>query len=241
MILSLTVLCGKKDRPDNQFALEVRANHNRKETTTMTEESIPQSSQDINPKTGRPYKLSLKLREKGRAWVEKNKERSWEIKRAWKQRNREKYLAQQREYARGRTQEMGENRRKWRNENREKFREGQKTYRSEQRSKSLRFSEEEKWRKVFSSFLKRKSDKMMPNRKYKFGCSPSEFRAHLQSQFLEEMSWENHGSVWEVDHIKPVRSFDVSIYDEALICFHFSNTRPLWCDENRRQQHRRLP
>ncbi len=38
------VFCGKKNRPDNQRELAIEANHNRKITTIMTEESIASSS-----------------------------------------------------------------------------------------------------------------------------------------------------------------------------------------------------
>src|SRR6266581_3805796 len=35
------------------------------------------------------------------------------------------------------------------------------------------------------------------------GCSVSELKAHLARQFSPEMSWENYGSMWEIDHRIP--------------------------------------
>ena len=64
------------------------------------------------------------------------------------------------------------------------------------------------------------------------GCKPSELRAHLQSQFVPGMSWDNYGD-WEVDHIRPCVSFDLTDSEQQRECFHFSNLQPLWREVNR--------
>lgn len=42
------------------------------------------------------------------------------------------------------------------------------------------------------------------------------------------MNWENHGVIWEIDHIKPCSSFDLTNNDHQKQCFHFSNHQPLF-------------
>ena len=64
------------------------------------------------------------------------------------------------------------------------------------------------------------------------GCSYQELRDHLAAQFEHGMSWENHGE-WEIDHIKPCASFDLSNLTEQEQCFHYSNLQPLWRSANR--------
>lgn len=64
------------------------------------------------------------------------------------------------------------------------------------------------------------------------GCSLSELQQWLERQFTEGMTWENYGD-WHIDHIRPCISFDLSSLDEQRQCFHFTNLRPLWADENR--------
>lgn len=61
-----------------------------------------------------------------------------------------------------------------------------------------------------------------------------ELKSHLESQFDEEMSWDNWGEVWEIDHIKPISSFRYcSINDpEFLECWGLQNMRPLTKEEN---------
>lgn len=64
------------------------------------------------------------------------------------------------------------------------------------------------------------------------GCSYQELRDHLAAQFEPGMSWDNHGE-WEIDHIRPVASFDLTDPREQEKCFHFSNLQPLWRSANR--------
>jgi len=60
------------------------------------------------------------------------------------------------------------------------------------------------------------------------GCSFDEFKEYIEQQFLPEMNWENHGKVWEIDHIIPCASFDFTIEENLFKCFHFSNMQPLF-------------
>ena len=63
------------------------------------------------------------------------------------------------------------------------------------------------------------------------GCTGQEWRDHLESQFTDGMSWDNYGE-WHVDHIIPVSAFDQNKLDERAICWHYSNTQPLWAADN---------
>jgi hypothetical protein len=65
------------------------------------------------------------------------------------------------------------------------------------------------------------------------GCSYQDIVKHIQGQFREGMSWDNHGRHgWHIDHIIPCASFNLSIESEQRKCFHYSNLRPLWAIEN---------
>ncbi len=68
------------------------------------------------------------------------------------------------------------------------------------------------------------------------GCSPDELRAHLESQFLAGMTWDNWTTNgWHIDHIKPLASFDLSDHDQQRVAFHYTNLRPLWAVDNLRK------
>jgi len=64
-------------------------------------------------------------------------------------------------------------------------------------------------------------------------CTPAELKQHLESQFEPNMTWDNYGvHGWHVDHRKPCDAFDLSIPDEQIQCFHYSNLQPMWGSEN---------
>lgn len=64
------------------------------------------------------------------------------------------------------------------------------------------------------------------------GCSIEFFIAYLESKFTENMSWDNYGSLWHIDHILPCVSFDLSKEDEQRKCFHYTNMQPLLAKDN---------
>ena len=67
------------------------------------------------------------------------------------------------------------------------------------------------------------------------GCTIEEFKLYLESKFKPGMNWENYGSgagKWNIDHIKPCSAFNFTDEKQQKECFHFSNTQPLWWEEN---------
>ena len=68
------------------------------------------------------------------------------------------------------------------------------------------------------------------------GCDIPTLKLHLETQFKEDMSWENHGLYgWHIDHIIPCSSFDLTDPEQQKKCFHYTNLQPLWAEENLRK------
>jgi hypothetical protein len=67
------------------------------------------------------------------------------------------------------------------------------------------------------------------------GCTLEEFVKHLQSQFTEGMTLENHGE-WEMDHIKPISL--ASTEEEIYKLNHYTNFQPLWKEDNRKKSNK---
>lgn len=66
------------------------------------------------------------------------------------------------------------------------------------------------------------------------GCDIESFKLHLESLFQPGMSFENYGK-WHIDHIMPCAIFDLTNREHQKRCFHFSNLRPLWAEDNLRK------
>lgn len=49
----------------------------------------------------------------------------------------------------------------------------------------------------------------------------------MQEQFYENISWDNYGSHWEIDHIKALWKFDLSKREQFLKAAHYTNLQPL--------------
>tara|TARA_Y100001968_G_scaffold85941_1_gene77012 strand:- start:2850 stop:3821 length:972 start_codon:yes stop_codon:yes gene_type:complete len=65
----------------------------------------------------------------------------------------------------------------------------------------------------------------------KIGIKAQEFVSFIEGQFIDGMSWENKNE-WDIDHIRPCRSFDLLEKDQCKVCFNYRNLRPLWKKEN---------
>lgn len=62
-----------------------------------------------------------------------------------------------------------------------------------------------------------------------------ELKLHLESKFVEGMSWENHTKYgWHIDHVRPISSFNITSCDceDFQKCWSLSNLQPMWWREN---------
>lgn len=64
------------------------------------------------------------------------------------------------------------------------------------------------------------------------GCSVGHFRKWIEYQFADDMSWNNHGKKWHLDHVKPCDIFDLTDPEQQKECFFWKNVRPLGVSEN---------
>jgi len=63
------------------------------------------------------------------------------------------------------------------------------------------------------------------------GCSQETFRNWIENQFIEGMSWDNHGQKgWQLDHIIPLASAKTE--EEIIKLNHYTNLQPLWWKDN---------
>lgn len=65
-------------------------------------------------------------------------------------------------------------------------------------------------------------------------------RQHIVGQFEAGMARKNYAISWNVDHIRPLASFDLSDPEQASQAWHFSNLRPMWIRDHDEKHHKRV-
>lgn len=176
------------------------------------------------------------VKEYQRKYREENSARLAKYRKEWGEKNKEKYQQVKRKYYQDNKCKIADRQREYVEENRDKVREYHRNYMRE--------------------YVKDRSDrdpqykliKLMRSRLYKalkrcqksattmelVGCSSFELKSHIESLFLDGMSWENYGE-WHVDHIKPCSSFDFMDPSQQYECFNYKNLQPLWANDNLRK------
>ena len=62
-------------------------------------------------------------------------------------------------------------------------------------------------------------------------CTKHELLERFRSLYKLGMTDMNYGE-WEIDHIRPICSFDLTKDEDVIQCFHYTNMQPLWREEN---------
>jgi hypothetical protein len=75
----------------------------------------------------------------------------------------------------------------------------------------------------------------------RLGYSSIEFKKHIENQFTPEMSWDNYGTYWHLDHIIPHSHtpYDSMEHPNFLKAWALSNLRPLEAHQNMSEGNRR--
>lgn len=156
-------------------------------------------------------------------YCQKNKKELDTYAKAYRQKNKEEIRA----YSRAYYQQNKEERRAYSKVYRStsKYKEKIKAYDGEQR-KTPKY----KLRKAVRAAFERIKQNKPTNTLTLLGCTWKEAKAHIESLWLEGMTWENHGQFgWHIDHIRPVSSFKE---DELHLMNRIENLQPLWWQDN---------
>jgi hypothetical protein len=64
------------------------------------------------------------------------------------------------------------------------------------------------------------------------GADVAFVRNWISERMIEGMNWNNYGDVWVIDHIVPVRLFDMTNDEDLKIVWHYKNVMPLLREDN---------
>jgi hypothetical protein len=115
-------------------------------------------------------------------------------------------------------------------ENREKINSSRRIYQKNKYNNDIQYKLETCIRSRLREALKnnKKGDKSICY----LGCSINELKDWLNYNFKNEMTFENHGIYWQIDHIIPCALFDFRNEKDIYECFHWSNLAPLESEKN---------
>ena len=70
------------------------------------------------------------------------------------------------------------------------------------------------------------------------GYTPEQLKQRLEMNFKPDMTWENHGTLWHIDHRKPLCKFNFILpdgtpnYEQIRLANSLANLQPLYVTEN---------
>jgi hypothetical protein len=178
-------------------------------------------------------------RTKVRKHYKENKDHKIAKVRKWQEENPEKYKKQQLKQRDSKTLKL------WKENNQDKIQQYKETNIKKRKLKRLKegvYYKDGEWvkvkpkmtkieRRIASTFRDKIRRAIQLDRKSSFeilGCSFQELKYWLEKQFIEGMSWDNYGKVWEIDHKQGCATFDLTIEENQKKCFHYTNLRPLF-------------
>jgi len=153
-----------------------------------------------------------------------------ELKQEYYKNNRESELARVKKYVEEHREEVREYHRLYYLGERSVYKRRPRIYDRKQTDEEYRLMKNTK-RRISQLLKKNNIQKDMRSNKI-IGCSFEYFSLWLESQFDPNMSWDNYGTYWHIDHVTPCCSFDLLILEERLLCFNWSNCRPLEAKAN---------
>lgn len=117
---------------------------------------------------------------------------------------------------------------KWRQNNKEHVKEYNREFHHTTRKLNIQY----KINQALRSSLHRLLNKNQNTFDY-VGCTFEFLKKWFEFFFNKNMSWDNYGIYWEIDHVKPCSAFDLTKEEEQKKCYNWTNLRPLPLQNNR--------
>lgn len=166
-----------------------------------------------------------KIREQKRAYRAANKDRIKVKQNEYYSQNKDRLKKIAKEYYENNKMQIKQYKRDYTKANREKINKLARNYRNNNINAKIAALTRTRIRETLKLNNARKSNSSIKL----LGCTIEFFREYIESKFTKGMSWENHGLYgWHIDHIIPCSSFNLLDTDQQKLCFHYTNTQPLW-------------
>ena len=169
-----------------------------------------------------------KIKQNWKEYYENNKEKLREDKKEYREHNKEKIKEINKEYYENNKEKLREDKKEYNNKPETKKKNNERRKSRKQADPNYKIAENLRSRMNAAIRNGQKAGSAVDD----LGISVEAFRMYLAEQFEEGMTWENHGTLWHVDHIKPLCQFDLTDRDQFLEAANWMNQRPLWAIDN---------
>lgn len=199
-----------------------------------------------NRRGGLETRCKTCIRSKTKKWANDNEEHVKEYKKRERElpENKEKAKEYNKEYREKNREELNQQNREYYEKNKDSYKKKSQEYRiknrevlnAQQRQKRKEdpiFKITNNIRKSIQSYTRIKNFEKTSHFNDYIGCTPLEFRSHIESLFQPGMTWENCGKgkgKWNLDHNIPLDT--AQTIEELYRLNHYSNIRPLWSEYN---------
>jgi hypothetical protein len=126
-------------------------------------------------------------------------------------------------------QKTSSSKKSYRKKNKKSIREKDVIYRKERMKTDPLYRAKIDARNIIRKALSEKGYSKKSRTEEILGCSFIEFKIHIESLFLNNMSWENRNE-WHIDHIIPLAF--AKNEKELLLINNYINLRPIWIEDN---------
>ena len=166
-------------------------------------------------------------------WRAKNKEEQSSKRKQYRIDNKEKIAAQRKASRERNRDKIRARKREFRRHNTDKINEYFRDYMQKRRKNDPCFKAMGNMRRTFSRLCEGVKIGKTANKRFAefFGCTEECFCNYIEMQFTPEMSWENWGTYWQLDHIIPISlcKGEKEIFKRLS---HFTNLQPLIAFDN---------
>lgn len=182
-------------------------------------------------------------KESQRKWREKNPDymrtygqcdKSREYHRTYYQEHKTEYIKRKQQWRKDNPEQETKARQKYVEENRDQINEYHREWKRKKRDTDIQYklssNTSRRIRYELNTLLKGKKTKRTVEL---IGCSIEFLKRHIETKFEDDMSWDNYGKVWEIDHIIPCSSWNLADEFENICCWNYRNLQPLSKYKNR--------
>jgi hypothetical protein len=205
------------------------------EDKPISEYSKKYKTKDGTQKYQSICKKCVNEKDKERSSTKEFKEKRHEYDVKFYKENREKILKEKKEYHIENREEILQKKKEYRDipEIKEKNRLYIKDYMKNNREKYYEYRRKNPhiiaWRNILYRTLRYLGTEKEGHTQDILGYSAVQLKHRIDEQLREGMTWGNYGK-WEIDHIKPLTSFDLNADPSEVNAL--SNLQPLWKEEN---------